>query len=354
MPVAIQRDVALAPFTTLELGGPAEYFAHVQDRAELSEALAWAEARALPVTILGGGSNVLIADRGIAGLTLRIEARGVRFEPAGERVLATVAAGEVWDAFVAEAVARDLAGIECLSGIPGSVGATPIQNVGAYGQEVQHCIEAVEVVDRQSGAVRWLANAECAFRYRDSRFKREPGRYIVLQVRFALQPSAAPSLRYAELQQAFAAQGGTPSLGQVREHVLALRRAKSMLIEAHDQNRRSVGSFFLNPIVSASEADAIEARAAADGGMPRYPQPDGRQKLAAGWLIEHAGIRKGEQHGAVGVSSRHALALVHHGGGTSAELIALARDVRARVAARFGVTLEPEPVLLGFATAELG
>jgi UDP-N-acetylmuramate dehydrogenase len=343
MSLRIERDVPLAPFTTLELGGRAQHFAEVQSRAELLEGLAWARERGLPVSVIAGGSNVLISDRGIAGLVLRMRTRGVEF--AAERV--SVEAGENWDELVAACVQRELCGLECLSGIPGSVGATPIQNVGAYGQEVASSITRVDVLDRQTLQSAWWEPAACGFGYRSSRFKREPGRFIVLAVEFGLRAGVPDPPRYPELARALAADA---SVGAVRRCVLALRRAKSMLLEADDDNRRSAGSFFLNPVLSAAQADEVERRASALGAseLPRYLQADGTMKLSAAWLIEHSGTHKAERLGHVGVSSKHTLSLVHHGDGSSSELLALAELVRERVQNVFGVQLTAEPVLMGF------
>ena len=350
--VNVRDGVPLAPMTTLELGGPARHLVEATDDDTIVEALRWAEARGLPALILGGGSNVVIGDRGWDGLVIRVATRGRRFEDAGGTVALTAAAGEPWDAVVAESVARGLAGLECLSGIPGLVGATPIQNVGAYGQEVADTIRSVKVLERASKRVLELTPAACAFAYRDSAFKRAPDRHVVLEVTFALRPGGAPSLRYRELADAFGA-GAQPSLAEVRATVLALRRKKSMLIVDGDPNRRSVGSFFTNPVVPAAAAEAVAARAVALGAiaapddMPRWPTADGAVKLSAGWLIERAGVRKGQRRGAVGVSSAHALALVHHGGGSTAALLELAQEVRDAVHARFAMTLVPEPTMIG-------
>jgi UDP-N-acetylmuramate dehydrogenase len=360
----VRDGVPLAPLTTLELGGSARHFVEAADDGAVVEALRWAEARRLPALILGGGSNVVIADRGWDGLVVRIATRGRRFDESGGVITLTAAAGEPWDDVVADTVARGLAGLECLSGIPGLVGATPIQNVGAYGQEVADTIRSVKVVDREGKRVQELPPAACAFAYRDSAFKRDPGRFVVLGVTFALRPGGAPTLHYRELADALAAQSsqssqsftdGQPTLAAVRATVLALRRKKSMLIVDGDPNRRSVGSFFTNPIVGADDAERVAARAvalgaiAAPGEMPRWPAPGGLVKLSAGWLIERAGIRKGHRRGAVGVSTAHALALVHLGGGSTAALLELAREVRDAVHARLGMTLLPEPTMIGVA-----
>jgi UDP-N-acetylmuramate dehydrogenase len=343
----IDRQVPLAPHTTLELGGPAEHFAVVAERSALVPALEWAAEKQLAVSVLGGGSNVIVHDDGVRGLTLKLATRGVRFEDAGSEVLVSVEAGENWDALVAQCVARGLGGVECLSGIPGSAGAGPLQNIGAYGQELSQCVRAVEVLDRASLRSSWLQAEACAFAYRHSRFKAEPERELVLSVQLALPKAAGACLRYAEVAKVFAAHSGAPSLAEVRHAVLQLRRGKSMLLDPQDPNRRSVGSFFLNPIVSASEAERI-AQLGPGAPLPRYPQADGRVKLSAAWLIEQSGTHKGERHGHVGVSTRHSLALVHHGGGSSRELLALAELLGKRVRAAFGVELALEPVCLGF------
>lgn len=346
----IVPNVPLATLTTLELGGPARFAVEARDKATIAEALRWAAERGLSVFPLGGGSNVVIGDDGFEGLLVRVDLRGITAVRRADEVELEAMAGEPWDAFVRQTVDRGLAGLECLAGIPGLVGATPIQNVGAYGQEVAETIRAVRVLDRQTLEEHVLSPEECAFAYRHSAFKQAPDRHLVLSVVFALRPGGAPAIRYPELASALAGVEG-PTLAQVRDTVLALRRRKSMVIDPADENRRSAGSFFTNPIVDDAQAAQVVARAAVHGvaptDVPRWPVGPGRVKLAAGWLIERAGISKGLRRGAVGVSSRHALALVHHGGGTTAELLALAREIRDAVHARFGVTLQPEPVLLG-------
>ena len=352
MAIVIRDGVPLAPFTTLELGGPARHLVEATDEGAVFEALRWADGRKLPVALLGGGSNMVVSDAGFDGLVVRIATRGVQFETSGSDATVTAAAGQPWDALVAEAVGRGLGGVECLSGIPGLVGATPIQNVGAYGQEVAETIRSVRVLERGTWQMRSLSPEDCGFGYRDSNFKREPDRFVVLSVTFGLRSGAAPVLRYRELAESLAGAGTTapPTLADARATVLALRAKKSMLVTAGDPNRRSVGSFFTNPIVTATEAESVAARAGDDGArMPRWPAADGRVKLSAGWLIERAGVAKGMRRGPVGVSSAHALALVHHGGGTTAALIALAREIREAVRTRFGITLVPEPTFVGVA-----
>jgi UDP-N-acetylmuramate dehydrogenase len=349
MSPAIAHAVPLAPLTTLGLGGAAEHFVEVEDLPTLRDAIAWADARRAPVHVLGGGSNVVVADAGVPGLVVRMAIRGLEHERGeGDALLVRAAAGEAWDDVVCDAIAHDATGIECLSGIPGSVGATPIQNVGAYGQEVAEVITRVRALDRVTGELVWIERGACGFGYRTSAFKRAPDRHIVVEVEYALRRGAPPSVRYAELARAL---GDRPAmLAEVREAVLTLRRSKSMVLDAADENRRSVGSFFTNPIVDAAVAAEVVRRAAETvpgEGVPSWPAPDGRVKLAAAWLIERSGTRRGERSGAVGVSSRHSLALVHHGGGTTGELLALADRIAGRVHAVFGVTLEQEPVRLG-------
>lgn len=346
----IRDGVPLAPLTTFELGGPAAHLTEATDDAAIVEALRWARARGLPVAILGGGSNVVVADTGFEGLVIRVATRGRSYRPLlpDGAVALTAAAGEPWDDLVAETVARGLAGLECLSGIPGLAGATPIQNVGAYGQEVSQTVRTVRVLDRETLATTELDAAACAFGYRDSRFKREPDRFVVLAVTFALRPGGAPALRYPELA---AALGGTatPTLSDARAAVLALRAKKSMVIAPGDPNRRSAGSFFMNPIVSTADADSVAARAGvAPDAMPRFPAGEGRVKLSAGWLIERAGFPKGTRRGPVGISTAHALALVNLGGARTAELLGLASEIQDAVRQRLGVELVREPVLLGF------
>ena len=351
--MTVRQNVALAPMTTLELGGPARFFVEASGDDDLQAALEFAGQQSLPVFVLGGGSNLVVPDAGFDGLVIRMASAGVSFRPEGDAVLCEVAAGEPWDQVVSAAVGRDLAGLECLSGIPGSAGATPIQNVGAYGQEVADTVRGVRVLERATGAIVTLDAAACGFAYRDSAFKRDPGRHVVLGVSFALRPGGAPTVRYTELAAALASSPAAPSLAQVRATVLELRRRKSMVIAADDPNRRSVGSFFTNPVLAPAAAEAVVARALAAGvvddpaKLPRYPAAGGQVKLAAGWLIERSGMTRGLRRGTVGISSAHALALVHHGGGRTADLLALAREVRAAVDDRFGVWLAPEPVILG-------
>jgi UDP-N-acetylmuramate dehydrogenase len=300
--------------------------------------------------VLGGGSNLVVADAGVDGLVLRVALRGIASRESGGEVELTAAAGEPWDTVVRLAVERGWAGLECLSGIPGLVGATPIQNVGAYGQEVSDTVAAVRVLDRAAGTAVSLAPAACGFGYRDSAFKsRTPDRYVVLAVTYRLRPGGAPAVRYAELARHLAGRGvAAPTLGDVRESVLAVRRAKSMVLDPGDPNRRSCGSFFVNPVVPAAEAERIAA-VAGDSAMPRWPEPGGqRVKLAAAWLVERAGFARGHADGAAGISTRHTLAIVAREGARAADVVRVARRVRDGVLARFGVRLHPEPVFWGF------
>jgi UDP-N-acetylmuramate dehydrogenase len=354
MALDIREQVPLAPLATLGVGGPARYYARVGNDAEVRAAVEWARERDLALLVLGGGSNVVLSDEGHPGFVLHVAGRGVAARADGDRVEVTAEAGEPWDALVSSAIAQGWAGLECLSGIPGLVGATPIQNVGAYGQEVSETVSMVEVLDLASGRVERLANAECAFSYRDSRFKgADKGRFIVLRVSYTLRPGGPPAVRYAELARQLEDQGqARPSLAQVRETVVALRRRKSMVLDPTDPNVRSVGSFFMNPIVPATVADELEAALRRQGVLrgddrpPRFPAGDGRVKLSAAWLIERAGLGKGYQRGNVGLSSRHTLAIVNRGGAAASEVVELAREVRDRVRERFGITLVPEPVFV--------
>jgi UDP-N-acetylmuramate dehydrogenase len=343
-----RERVPLAPYCTMGVGGPARFFVEAADETTVLDALAWARQRGLPCRVLGGGSNLLVGDEGVEGLVIRIALRGVTIEDAGAGVTVTAAAGEPWDPLVERAVTRGWAGLECLSGIPGLVGATPIQNVGAYGQETSETLAAVRAVDTQTGRVHMLSNHECRFTYRDSRFKsQEPERWIVLAVQYRLRPGGAPTVRYAELERYLAAREiARPSLAEVRESVVAIRRSKSMVIEPGDENRRSCGSFFTNPIVVPAEAARVQA-ASGDPAMPRWAQPDGRLKLAAAWLIERAGFPRGLRDGPVGLSTRHTLAVVAHEGARARDVVGFARRIQAGVQARFGVRLTPEPVFWG-------
>ena len=348
----VEESVELAPRTTMGVGGVAAHYARVASEPELLEALAWARTRGVPVRVLGGGSNILVADSGFAGLVIEMAARGVQLAEPAPSGLVTVraAAGEPWDELVASMVSRGYQGLECLSGIPGRVGATPLQNVGAYGQDVSETICCVTTIDAESGARRSFTSEECGFSYRDSWFKSiAPGRFIVTEVSFALRQGAAPAIRYAELERYFQERGTlAPSLAEVRDTVIRLRRSKSMVLDPDDPNSRSCGSFFMNPVLTSSAYLAFCERARGEGDVPSFPQTDGKVKLSAGWLIEHAGLPRGTRDGAVGLSSKHALALVAHAGARAADVLRLAQTVQRTVFTRFAVQLVPEPVFWGF------
>lgn len=331
----------LAELTTLRLGGPAARLVEATTEAEVVDAVRHGDE---PLLVLAGGSNVVVADEGWPGTVVLVATRGV--ERDGSRL--RVQAGEPWDPFVARCVAEGLAGVECLSGIPGSTGATPIQNVGAYGQEVSETIASVRVLDRETDRVEDLPPQACAFSYRSSIFKRTPGRWVVLSVTFALETSAhSRPIRYPELARALGVEpGDTAPLPDVRAAVLALRRGKGMVIDGADPDSISVGSFFTNPVLDEAAFARLRERAGPD--LPAFPQPDGTIKTSAAWLIEHAGFARG--HGdplTIAISSKHTLALTNRGAGTTADLVSLAREIAAGVREAFGVDLQPEPVFVG-------
>jgi len=334
----------LGDHTTLRLGGPAARWVTATSEAELVEAVSAADAAGEPVLVLGRGSNVVVADDGFDGLVVEVATRGVRPDvEAGVScggVTVTVAAGEDWDALVATAVDRGWVGIEALSGIPGSVGATPIQNVGAYGQEVSQTIASVRVWDRRLSGVRRFANADCGFDYRHSRFKTDPERHVVLDVTFQLaQGTLGTSVGYAELARGLGVEiGDRPPLADVRATVLSLRSGKGMVLDAADHDTWSAGSFFTNPVVDPATLPE---------GAPAWPQPDGRVKTSAAWLIEHAGFDRGHGTERAALSTKHTLALTNRGDATTADLLALAREVRDGVEAAHGIRLANEPVLVG-------
>jgi UDP-N-acetylmuramate dehydrogenase len=349
--------VRLADLTTLRLGGPAGRLVEATTEDELIAAVRDADAAGEPLLVLAGGSNVVVADEGFPGTVVRIASRGVEREEGGDRAVATlrVAAGEDWDPFVERCVGEGLAGVECLSGIPGSVGATPIQNVGAYGQEVSETIVRVRVYDRGTGEIGEMSRDECGFTYRSSVFKRAPGRWVVLAVTFALpHGDRSGPIRYAELARALGVEiGETAPLADVREAVLALRRGKGMVVDPADPDSVSAGSFFTNPILDAEAFTRLEERA--PGRVPRWPEPDGRVKTSAAWLIERAGFGKGYgDPDTIAISSKHTLALTNRGAGTTAQLVALAREVAEGVRREFGVDLHPEPVFVGHEWPESG
>lgn len=352
----LEPSAPLAPHCTLGIGGPAQYLATARTESEVGDAVRWARERQLPLRVLGGGSNLVVGDEGVAGVVLRPELKSIERQADGDTVRFTVGAGEVWDDFVRLTVTEGCQGLECLAGIPGRVGATPIQNVGAYGQEVSECIEAVRVLDRESLTVSELPAEACAFGYRDSLFKSGlPERYVVLAVTFRLRRGAPPKLAYGELRAHFgidpdAPPRSLPSLEEVRAQVVELRRKKSMVLDPTDPNRRSCGSFFVNAIVSAEDVARI-TRVAGEA-PPAFAQPDGRYKVPSAWLIERAGLHKGTRRGPVGLSTKHTLALVAHDGARASDVLDFAHFVRRAVHAHFGLTLIPEPDFWGFERSE--
>ena len=347
----IREHVALAPFTTLGVGGPARYFAEATTEAEVIEAVKFARSGKLPLFVLGGGSNLLVADAGFAGLVLKVAIAGSsNFTTPHENVLFTAGAGVDWDTLVARTVEANCAGLECLSGIPGTVGGTPVQNVGAYGQEVSETIREVSALDLKSLQVRSLSNAECGFAYRSSIFNTtERDRYIILQVSFGLRQGEKPNISYADLQKFLAGRGGDPTLAEVRAAVREIRHRKAMLIVPGDEDARSAGSFFKNPMVPQAFFEELSARLESRGlQLPSYPAADGFRKLPAAWLVEQAGFAKGYTKGPAGISRRHALAIVNRGGATAADILALKDEIQASVLNEFGIELQPEPVFVGF------
>jgi UDP-N-acetylmuramate dehydrogenase len=345
----MEENRLLAPLTTFGVGGPARFFLEARIEAEIVEATAWAKERGLPVFILGGGSNLIVSDSGYDGLVLHVALKGLETQETAvpDEVLFRAAAGEEWDGFVQRTVEANCAGIECLAGIPGTVGGTPVQNVGAYGQEVASVIDRVRVFDLREHAFVEFSAAECEFAYRCSRFNsRDRGRYVVTRVDFRLRRNGAPALKYGELQKAFAA-GAQPGLSEVADAVRKIRRGKGMLLVNGDADCRSAGSFFKNPVVRAEVARTISTAAGKE--PPVFPAGDpAHAKIPAAWLIEQAGFFKGYQRGSAGISSRHTLALINRGSATAAEILALAQEIRARVEDKFGIELEMEPVLVGF------
>ena len=347
--IALQENVPLSGYSTIGLGGSARYFAVCRSEKEVLRALEFARSRRLKVQILGGGSNTLFADGGFSGLVVKISLRGTSFQDDGEWCLVSAAAGEDWNAFVQACLRRGLAGLECLSGIPGAVGATPIQNVGAYGQEVRETITSVNVLDRDSLKPLTFEGAECEFGYRQSRFKgKDKDRYVVTGVTFRLQRDGLPSIRYPELRKfldsAFdlgALGTGRAALEEVAGAVISLRKKKSMVIDPLDLQSKSLGSFFMNPVLSEESFARLQKRS---GDVPSFPA-EGGIKVPAAWLVEHAGFYRGYKLGGAAISAHHALALVNLGT-TTGELLALARRIQEGVQQHFGLTLEMEPVIV--------
>jgi UDP-N-acetylmuramate dehydrogenase len=349
----LEENIPLAPLTTFHLGGPARFFVEAKSASDVQGAVAFAQSKNLPLFVLGGGSNLLIADRGWPGLILKIAIPGIERHAGTDdegKVLFDAGAGESWDRFVSHAVIAKCAGVECLSGIPGSVGGTPVQNVGAYGQEVSQTIESVEVLDTKDGEVRELCREACGFAYRSSIFNTtERGRFIILRVTYALTPGGEPYLEYADLKQHFEGRETRPNLAETRESVRHIRARKGMLNVAGDPDCQSAGSFFKNPVLTEAQHEALQKRAAAKGlHLPSYLALEKSHKVSAAWLVEKSGFARGYGFGHVGISSKHALAIVNRGGATATEVLALKDQIQQRVEELWSVHLEPEPVMLGF------
>ncbi len=346
----LQENIPLAPLTTFQIGGPARFFVEAKSRAEAEEAVAFARQRDLPLLVLGGGSNLVVSDSGWSGLVLKIAIAGIEQQSESDgKILFDVGAGEPWDRFVSRAVAAQCAGVECLSGIPGSVGGTPVQNVGAYGQDVAETIESVEVFDRKDGQVRELCREACGFAYRSSIFNTsERDRFIILRVRYVLTLGGEPQLEYADLTRHFAGRETRPNLAETREAVRHIRALKGMLIVPGDPDCRSAGSFFKNPVLTELQHEDLRQRARAKGfDVPSYPLLEKNKKVSAAWLVEKSGFSRGYGFGRVGISSKHALAIVNRGGATAAEVIALRDQIQHRVEDIWRVRLDPEPVFVG-------
>jgi UDP-N-acetylmuramate dehydrogenase len=351
----LEENYPLAPLTTLKVGGAARFFVQAESENEIAEAVQFARKRNLPLFILGGGSNVLISDKGFDGLVLKIATRGVEISLQAEQTIVTAQAGKDWDEFVRLCVEENLAGVECLSGIPGSIGGTPVQNVGAYGQEVSETIQTVRVLERESGEIFDLTNADCRFAYRSSIFNTiERDRFVVLAVSFALEKDGKPSIRYKDLQQYFAGKTA-PSLRETRDAVLQIRRAKSMVVSPDDPNSNSAGSFFKNPVLKPEEFFKVTEICRRlkfvenNTEPPHFSAGNDSVKIPAAWLIEKAGFHKGfTENNRAAISSNHTLAIVNRGGASATDIMDLARGIQTGVAEIFGVELKPEPVFVGF------
>ncbi|MBK8148977.1 MAG: UDP-N-acetylmuramate dehydrogenase [Acidobacteria bacterium] len=344
-PLRILENRPLAPLTTFKIGGAARFFVCAETEDEVVQSVRFARERSLPLFVLGGGSNILIADQGFEGLVLQIGIKGISRH--GDLIVA--AAGEDWDEFCAFCVAEDLAGIECLSGIPGFVGGTPVQNVGAYGQEVSETIESVRALDLQSMMIVDIANTDCGFAYRSSIFNSTArNRYVVLSVTFRLIPGGTPKIEYKDLKNHFGDR--SPTLSETRETVLRIRAEKGMLVRQGGADSNSAGSFFKNPIVPRKHYTSIaeHAYALGLGTVPYFEAGAGLVKIPAAWLIENSGFKKGYTKGRAGISTRHSLALTNRGNATAEEILALKTEVADAVRERFRIELTPEPVFLGF------
>jgi len=343
----VLEQLPLAPYTTFGIGGPARWFVDASTEGEVLEAVQFARQQNAPLFVLGGGSNLLVSDAGFPGVVLHIALKGIEQQSLGATIQFSVAAGEDWDAFVSLAVDQNFGGIECLAGIPGSVGGTPVQNVGAYGQEVAETIHTVRVLDLQTLRFLELSAAECGFAYRRSIFNSsDRGRYIVTRVKYELKKNAVSVISYADLKRYFQHEGAAPSLSRVSSAVREIRRQKGMLIVPGDPDCRSAGSFFKNPVIPPEHFAHIAA--AANGTeVPHYPAAQGQVKLPAAWLLDQAGFHKGFVLGRAGISSKHTLALINRDGASASDIAALRDAIIAAVAERFAIQLEPEPVWVG-------
>jgi UDP-N-acetylmuramate dehydrogenase len=347
-----QQNVPLAPFTTFKVGGNARYFLEARSKAEIEGV--FAENKNKNIFVLGGGSNVLISDEGFDGIVVKISNKGIRVTKESKKAVEiTAQAGEDWDDFVAHCVKEDLAGIECLSGIPGLVGGTPIQNVGAYGQDVSESLKSVQVLDRTNCNLIQINNEDCGFEYRKSIFNStEKDRYVVLSVTFRLIRNGRPKIEYGDLAKIFV--GSEPGLMAVRNGVRSIRESKGMLVRQGGMDSQSAGSFFKNPIVDAETLGDVEAAAqsmgilSTDAVIPRFDAGDGLYKIPAAWLIEKSGFAKGFQFGNAGISGRHSLALINRGDATAGEIIALRKKIREKIEEQFGLNLVTEPQMIGF------
>ena len=350
----MEENKSLAPFTTIEIGGPARWFAEATSEADVAEAAAWVREREVPLFVLGGGSNLLVSDAGFDGLVLHIGLKGIHVREGAENSNEHVyeaAAGEDWDNFVSRIVEDNCAGVECLAGIPGTVGGTPVQNVGAYGQEVSSVIERVRAFDLDQQSFVEFTATECGFAYRRSRFNAaDRNRYVVTRVDYQLIRGGPPALHYADLQRAFP-DGSKPALNDVATAVRGIRRSKGMLLEEGQPDCRSAGSFFKNPVLTETQVERIASSTGKQPPrFPAGPKPEfaALVKVPAAWLIDQAGFAKGYASGAAGVSTLHTLALVNRGGATACDILALADQINSAVVSRFGIRLEMEPVLVGF------
>ena len=351
----IKENIALAPFTTLFVGGPARFLAHIRHEDQIPEALSFAHARACPLFVLGGGSNILVSDSGFPGLVIRMEIRSIQELDEHNGGLLSAAAGEDWDEFVERCVDNNLAGIECLSGIPGTVGGAPVQNIGAYGEEISDVILSIRAMDRETKNIVELGGKDCRFDYRSSIFNTTHiNRYIIIKVAFSLRPYGKPRIHYRDLQDHFNSRLKSPSLGEVRRTVMKIRKQKGMLLNRSHADLKSAGSFFKNPVLDPEKAaeieDMLHGRGMLDAtqNLTRFAAPAGMEKLPAAWFIEKAGFNKGFTSGNVGISGKHTLAFINHGGARASEFVDLMRRVRDKVYEDFGILLQPEPILLGF------